>query len=388
MSEFKSAPSAHEYICRIIEGNVVSRTVGVGFVVDDRHILTCAHVVNRALGRDVYTQAAPSPAEEIYVDFPHSRIPQGQNIRTFRVAPNGWKPPPADLHFLTPEFAGLEIATGKELPTDAGFAPLINYQWIITERRDQVRMALYGYPNGRLGTWARGRFAGIVDRGMLQFEGDSAVNPQAGFSGSPLIVENSNDGLNYVVGILAFAGSGADRNACCVSIMDVWRHWPQVRTPMIRTLTAHTWHGEVPKETLLWPDFQLAPSIDSVSQRIAAGHRPEAKGEVIGIYRGSRLLSSLRISSSMIITTSGLSYRSGPFSRPFYIPYEKFPSYSISREYVATGATQSGTKIYNWKIKVQDAHGKTLFSLSDETAMYDLLNRIHDLMRWQQENQR
>ena len=33
---------------------------GVGFVVDEQHIVTCAHVVNAALGRDQRAQDAPA----------------------------------------------------------------------------------------------------------------------------------------------------------------------------------------------------------------------------------------------------------------------------------------------------------------------------------------
>jgi hypothetical protein len=34
---------------------------GVGFVVDERHIVTCAHVVNTALARDQRAQDKPAP---------------------------------------------------------------------------------------------------------------------------------------------------------------------------------------------------------------------------------------------------------------------------------------------------------------------------------------
>ncbi len=43
-------------------------SVGIGFLVSSRHILTCAHVVTDTLGIDRYTPELP--AENIYLDFP------------------------------------------------------------------------------------------------------------------------------------------------------------------------------------------------------------------------------------------------------------------------------------------------------------------------------
>ena len=44
---------------------------GVGFVVGDRHIVTCAHVVNTALeGRGQREQDMPGPQVRVQVDFP------------------------------------------------------------------------------------------------------------------------------------------------------------------------------------------------------------------------------------------------------------------------------------------------------------------------------
>jgi hypothetical protein len=42
--------------------------VGIGTLVSGRHILTCAHVVNTALGLGMYDQ--PKPAGTVTVDFP------------------------------------------------------------------------------------------------------------------------------------------------------------------------------------------------------------------------------------------------------------------------------------------------------------------------------
>jgi hypothetical protein len=46
--------------------------VGAGFLISPRHLTTCAHVVNVALGRDAYTADCPDPARTIWVDFPNA----------------------------------------------------------------------------------------------------------------------------------------------------------------------------------------------------------------------------------------------------------------------------------------------------------------------------
>ncbi|MFF9116632.1 hypothetical protein ACF09Y_13695 [Streptomyces massasporeus] len=43
--------------------------VGVGFVVGSRHIVTCAHVVNAALGVDKRRQERPSHDARIQIEF-------------------------------------------------------------------------------------------------------------------------------------------------------------------------------------------------------------------------------------------------------------------------------------------------------------------------------
>ncbi|MCI5190775.1 MAG: hypothetical protein D3905_13505, partial [Candidatus Electrothrix sp. AS4_5] len=52
----------------LIDDQDPRRPVGAGFLVTPQHIITCAHVVNDALGRNKY--AAEPPADEIFLDFP------------------------------------------------------------------------------------------------------------------------------------------------------------------------------------------------------------------------------------------------------------------------------------------------------------------------------
>ncbi|MGH3976562.1 MAG: hypothetical protein ACRDS9_25075, partial [Pseudonocardiaceae bacterium] len=65
------------------------RTRGVGFLVAERRVLTCAHVVNLALGRHRHTQDRPTEQDLVYLEFP---LADGVICRA-RV--ERWVPPPA-----------------------------------------------------------------------------------------------------------------------------------------------------------------------------------------------------------------------------------------------------------------------------------------------------
>ncbi len=52
-------------VVRVLDAG--GRTVGVGVLVDPREIVTCAHVINSALGRD--HRAQDQPAGEVTVEF-------------------------------------------------------------------------------------------------------------------------------------------------------------------------------------------------------------------------------------------------------------------------------------------------------------------------------
>ena len=56
------SPARREgFVVRVLRAGLLV-SAGVGFVVGERHILTCAHVVNAVLGRAKRAQEAPIPA--------------------------------------------------------------------------------------------------------------------------------------------------------------------------------------------------------------------------------------------------------------------------------------------------------------------------------------
>jgi hypothetical protein len=107
---------------------------GAGVLIDGRHVLTCAHVVNQALGRARREQQPPDEDEKVEVDFVEAEAgPLGA-----RMADGGWVP-------IGPggggDVAVLEFAV--DLPRGAGSALLRQ-----PPRLGGHRFDTYGYPRG------------------------------------------------------------------------------------------------------------------------------------------------------------------------------------------------------------------------------------------------
>jgi WD40 repeat protein len=211
---------------------------GVGFVVGERHILTCAHVVNTALGRALRAQEAPGSQMRVQVVFPVLGDTEGAPLRSCRVAV--WVPPPVS-GTAGGDVAGL-VLVGEGLPAGAGPARL-------AEAGD-VRGAavdVFGYPGEppcrQDGAWAAYRLRGAVGAGMIQLDADSeaALRAQPGYSGSPAVVSNGvGDG---VVGMLAVASmDGGARDAYAIPVARLVDAWPQV----LETVPACPYRGLLP----------------------------------------------------------------------------------------------------------------------------------------------
>jgi GUN4-like/Trypsin-like peptidase domain len=146
--------------------------VGVGFLVSDRYLLTCAHVVTSALGIPQNTQEMPSGFVEL--DF---LVASGQKVKskvTF------WQP--VNPSQIGEDIAGLVLEDA--LPE--GVQPLrlmsCGNFW-----GHQVR--ILGFPKEhRDGIWATGTLRDKQAQGWVQFDGiasqDRAI--EKGFSGAPI----------------------------------------------------------------------------------------------------------------------------------------------------------------------------------------------------------
>lgn len=111
--------------------NAQGETVGVAAPVGPREILTCAHVVNAALGWDLDQEQAPSDEDTVELAFG-----DGQRLRA-RV--ERWLPPPR-LRVFGDDIAGL-VLTSAALP--AGTTPV----QLAVDLRTQGRLVqVFGYP--------------------------------------------------------------------------------------------------------------------------------------------------------------------------------------------------------------------------------------------------
>jgi WD40 repeat protein len=161
-------------------------TVGAGVVLGG-HVVTCAHVVNLALGLD--ERSPEQPSGTIEVDFPAL---DGVSV-TAHV--HSWAPPPPEEGHAGDDVAVLEL----HLPDGVTPARLIS-----TPLRNGSPVDVLGYPAGRPdGAWVRAVVRGQVGGRLLQLDSDSALTVRRGYSGSPVW----DPATGRVVGIIATAAT-------------------------------------------------------------------------------------------------------------------------------------------------------------------------------------
>ena len=195
------------------------RAVGLGALVGERQIVTCAHVVNAALGLDPRSQGRP--AGEVAVDFPlaeHSDDGVGRAVVVV------WLPPPRE-GAAGDDIAGLELVSSR---TPAGVAAAL---LAVDMPRPGRAVRVFGYPGTPPrpdGGWVAMTVRGSVGGGRLQLDSgpDSALRVQPGFSGSPVI----DDAIGRVVGLVAAAPGGrdAERDSYAIGADRLRLAWPEV----------------------------------------------------------------------------------------------------------------------------------------------------------------
>jgi len=215
--------SADGFTVRVLKTGS-DRTAGIGFLVTEHHIVTCAHVVNVALGRDPREQSNPGDNVRIQVEFPKLGGADGAPSRICRV--QGWVPP-SRPESAESDIAGLVLAKG-DLPENARPARLLDES---IPRGSAVDV--FGYPGNppRPENGANSRLIarGAVGRGLIQLDadGDTAIRTQAGFSGSPAVVaDEAGDAVTGMVVVASRDGSAGD--AYAVPVADLVKGWPDV----------------------------------------------------------------------------------------------------------------------------------------------------------------
>jgi RecA/RadA recombinase len=215
-----------------------SGAAGIGFMIGDGRIVTCAHVVNVALGREKEDRTDPDPASLITIDFPLVNVGKFTvpEMRKCKIAV--WQPPSSGGDPGL-DIAGLELINGV-LPGKAGLARVFDP----TDIRN-TPVQVFGYPvipkDPRPdGVWARLRLVGGVGSGRVQLddEGDAAYRAEPGFSGSPVVARDAVGDL--VVGVFAMASkSKQSKDSYAIAASAVLEVWPEALSPV--TASGPTW---------------------------------------------------------------------------------------------------------------------------------------------------
>ncbi|MBD6621224.1 SUMF1/EgtB/PvdOfamily nonheme iron enzyme [Komarekiella sp. 'clone 1'] len=203
-------------IVRICKAN--GEVVGAGFLVSQKHVLTCAHVVNAALSRSL--AATENPTCEVYLDFP--LVAPRQILKAQVVCWIAVQPSTSTLEFS--DIAALELLDN---PTERA-RPV---RLVTAEDLWGHEFQVLGFPVGRdSGVWTAGELRQPVSGGRIQMEvvQQTAYRVESGFSGAPVWDKQ----LNGVVGMTVTAEQSRDRQdvkaAFIIPISQLVKAFPQL----------------------------------------------------------------------------------------------------------------------------------------------------------------
>jgi hypothetical protein len=183
--------------------------VGAGFLVGERHILTCAHVVAGALG--VADDTPEKPQDLVSLDVP--RVAPGKLLFARVVL---WRPPRTDGG---DDIAGLELL--DDPPHGAQAAPLAQVEdlW-------EHPFRAFGFPRGQdTGVWATGRLLGrqLTDWVQIEDVKETGFAVEPGFSGTPVW----DPQVEAVVGMVVAAEKRMNlKTAFAIPVDVLARSWP------------------------------------------------------------------------------------------------------------------------------------------------------------------
>ena len=183
------------------EGNTEGAVCGAGFCVSPGYVMTCAHVVNDALGLDANSRV--QPIESVSVVFPLSE----KDVGMFQAEVILWHP--VDLNKSPQDIAILKLC--RQAPQDV--------ESIELGERSGSRFVVKGFPaQSNDGVIAEVYWAGNVGRKLIQLNGvpRNPIAIQSGFSGAPVWDREAQ----VVVGMIAIANREAEfSQMICASVL-------------------------------------------------------------------------------------------------------------------------------------------------------------------------
>ena len=204
-------------VARLRDGR--DRVRGAGFLVGDRHVVTCAHVVDDALNRDRGTQ--DRPAKTIRLDLPfHAREPVEGTV----VA---WFPYRDDDTLIDDPVADIAVLA-LNAPSSGGVAPERARK---TADLGEQGFVTFGFPDGfDKGTEASGVLLSADAGQWLQVRDTQSHGHfiKAGFSGAPVFLKQTLE----LIGMVGAVDRDTSRRLGFVIPMEVLeRAWPLLARP-------------------------------------------------------------------------------------------------------------------------------------------------------------
>ncbi len=200
-----------------------SQIVGTAFAIDNRHLLTCAHVVNGA--------GVSAPGGEVALDFPVL----GETCRAL-VIEEGWQPMPCEGEAQSVgDVALLQLQDPTHVLDPLPLRKRESYKGL--------SFSSYGFPvSSPESDAAHGRLGLRVGRDWVRLEADSAAVVEPGFSGAPVWV----DDLEGAVAMILTRKQGDGRTAYAMPLATIASFSPIVAAALSGSGNPLGWMDRVP----------------------------------------------------------------------------------------------------------------------------------------------